>query len=212
MTRRCFAFALALLVICTLAPLAQAEKSTPLNAQMIPHGMPYGVYDDGNPSYNNGQGGISVHFGVNNTTVVLFTYNTSRKMHFRFDPTDPTFQEAQKSNPALLSEFDANVDFDGINFYGAYYGNTRKTMPVNSWTTVHLYLQFYVGNITYELDYPQAAVIRSQDGNSWVVTTQNFGENLPISPAASLSEIRRRSQKTFTGTVNMPIQVLFTLP
>ncbi len=152
----------------------------------------------GSTTYTNGVGGVQVYFGVSGKDVDVVTYNTGRKLHFKFDTSSEAWQSS-----GLPAEFDAESDLFGINYWGRY-----REMTVFTTAQVQADLEFYVGRITYELDYPSLAVRRIAD-DMWLVTSDP--NNIPGNPGflasdeANLNVIRRNKQQTF-GTVNMPIR------
>jgi hypothetical protein len=155
----------------------------------------------GDDNYTNAvPGTLGCYLGVNSTHAILGTYNTGRTLHFEFDPTNVAFQKS-----GLPASFDAEVDFDGINQWGGF-----TNMGIGTTAGMHVYLQFYVGGNTYELDYPQLAAYR-MNATQWLLTTEWF-EYTPIaqSSSATLNVFRRRSRTTM-GQVSMPITFTMTL-
>ncbi len=163
----------------------------------------FGVFDDGNNRYENGVGKVQVYFGVTGKDVDVVTYNSGRKLHFKFDPNNSALQGS-----GLPADFLAESDLFGINYFGRY-----REMGIGTTAQVQADLEFYVGRITYELDYPSLAVMRISE-TTWLVTSNPL--DIPGNPGfqasdeADLNVIRRRSQETF-GTVNMPIRFEVTV-
>jgi hypothetical protein len=209
MNRKHLVLLLAVVVAVTLATPAYAAKNnkggkkdkpggsaTPTEAEFLPHGGATGVSDDGDPYYKHNIGGVQCYFGVNGRDADLVTYNTGRTLHFVFDP-------AASSVAGLDSDFHAEVDIFAINYWGQY-----EAMGFGSTAQVQMDLEFYVGRITYELDYPSLAVMRLTS-DMWLITSDPG--DIPGDPGftasseADLNVIRRRKQETY-ATVNMPIR------
>ena len=218
--RPVFFLGVLVLAVATLGATLHAATSTPLNATVSPNFLyngagDFGVFGDGLGPYLNGFDGVSCSFGVNGTTAILFTYNSpTRGLRFKFNPASAVFQVS--GLPA--ADFQAQVDLDGINNYGQYYGTSRKNMPVG-WTTVHLYIQFYQvdqttgQNSTYQLDYRYAMVYKASANGPWTISTNPafFGGALPgVSEDPMLSVFRRR-KRVDLGTVHMPIELTLNL-
>jgi len=210
MNRKYLVLLLAVVVAVALATPVFAGKggkkgggaATPLNAtfQDLKADELTGVTGDGNP-YMHNDGAVQCYFGVAGKDVDLVTYNTGRKLHFKFADSDV-------AGTPLPAEFDAEVDFFGINYWGQY-----MAMTVGRTAQVQMDLEFYMGNITYELDYSSLAVKRTGE-NTWLVTSDinNIGGFPGFYPSdeADLNVIRRRKQQTY-ATVNMPIRFTVTL-
>ena len=206
MNRKYLVLLLAAVVAVAMATPAYAAKggkkgkpggsATPTEAEFLPHGGATGVSDDGDPYYKHNIGGVQCYFGVNGRDADLVTYDTGRTLHFVFDP-------AASSVAGLDSEFDAEVDIFAINYWGKY-----EAMAVGSTAQVQADLEFYVGRITYELDYPSLAVMRMTI-DTWLITSDPG--DIPGNPGftasseADLNVIRRRKQQTY-ATVDMPIR------
>jgi len=201
MTRRRIVYILVPVVLATLVTLAYAVKSTPLIATFLPNlsTTGAGVSHDGNDTYIHNVDGVQCYFGVNGRNSELITYKTPRRLHSEFDPSSVAWQ-----NSGLPQSFDAEVDMFGVNFFGPY-----RTMGVGTTAQVQSDLEFYVGNITYELDYQSLAAKRLSE-DTWLITS-NHAEDIFWNPGfrasdqAALNVIRRRSQTSF-GAVNMPIR------
>ncbi len=163
----------------------------------------FGVFDDGNNRYENGIGKVQCYFGVSGKDVDVVTYNSGRKLHFKFDPNNSALQSS-----GLSADFLAESDLFGINYFGRY-----RDMGIGTTAQVQADLEFYVGRITYELDYPSLAVMRISE-NTWRITSDPL--DIPGNPGftpsdeADLNVIRRRSQESF-GQVNMPIRFEVTI-
>jgi len=200
MINRRLLFVLVFVVLATFGTSAFAAKGTPLTATFSTNliSTATGVFDDGNPVYENGIGGVQCYFSANGQNVDLVTYNTSRTLLFDFDSTSPALQLS-----GLPSSFHATVDLYGVNYFGPY-----SSMGVGTTAQVNAALQFYVGRVTYQLAYQSLAVMRLS-ASTWLVTSSpNDIPGYPgftASDQAALSVIRRKSQQTF-GAVNMPIR------
>ncbi len=163
----------------------------------------FGVFDDGNNRYEQGVDKVQSYFGVSGKDVDIVTYNTERRLRFKFDPNNSALQGS-----GLPADFLAESDLFGINYWGRY-----REMGIGTTAQVQADLEFYVGRITYELDYPSLAVTRISE-TTWLVTSNPL--DIPGDPGfqasdeADLNVIRRRSQETF-GTVNMPIRFEVTI-
>ena len=162
-----------------------------------------GVFDDGTSLYEDGFGGVQCYLGVAGKDLDLVTYDTSRKLHYVFDTSQTAWQLS-----GIPGDFPAVSDFYGINYYGQY-----VVMGVGTTAQVHGVLQFYVGRITYELDYQSLAVMRTSQ-TTWLITS-NPGDipgypGFYASDQAALNVIRRKSQDSY-GTVNMPIRFEVTV-
>ena len=196
-----FVCLLTLLAFVALAPLAHAVKATPLTCKWEPNYSGWGLFDDGNYVYDNGVGRVRCYFGVNNKDVDLVTYNSGRTLHFIFSPADAETAAAA----GLPSDFNAEVDLFGINYYGPF-----TSMGVGTTAQVQMDLEFHRPDspLTYELDYSSLAATRlTQD--TWLITSEVESANMyaPFAPSslAKLNVVRRRSTQTF-GTVDMPIR------
>ncbi len=157
-----------------------------------------GVSSDGGGVYTDGVDGVRCYISVSKNDADLVTYNTGRTLHFDFPGGDPAVTAA-----GIPSSFDAVADMFGINYYGNY-----DSMGIGTTAQVQLNLQFYVGSVTYELDYAALAVIRL-DANTWVITSESTDSPyapFAFGPNAKLNVIRRRAQKTF-GVVSMPFRI-----
>lgn len=192
------------LLTATLATAAKkgSGSATPLTATWsTPAG--FGVHDDGNPVYDHGTSGVQCYFGVNGRDANLVTYNTPRRLQFSFDSSSTAWQ-----NSGLAQDFLAEVDLFGINYFGPY-----RTMGVGTTAQVQMDLEFKVGRLTYELDYPSLAAMRLSE-TEWLITSDPADipgfPGFTVSDLASLNVIRRRSQETF-GAVNMPIRFVVVM-
>lgn len=198
MTRRRPISILVLVCLAFLAAMAYAAKSTPLVATFTPI-IGVGVSHDGDAVYEHGLQKVQCYFGVNGRDANLVTYNSPRRLQFTFDAGSPAFQASGLPSP----NFTAQVDLFGINYYGPY-----RTMEVGTTAQVQLDLEFKVGNLTYELDYPSLAAMRTSQ-TTWLITSDPV--DIPGDPGfqasdlASLNVIRRRSVEKF-GAVNLPIR------
>jgi hypothetical protein len=188
----------------TLASAAKKGKgsTTPLTATWS-NPVAVGVHDDGNPVYDHGTSGVQCYFGVNQKDANLVTYNTPRKLRFFFDSSSTAWQ-----NSGLAQDFLAEVDLFGVNYFGPY-----PSMGVGTTAQVQMDLEFKVGKLTYELDYPSLAAMRLSE-TEWLITSDPG--DIPGNPGftasdlASLNVIRRRSQEQF-GAVNMPIRFVVVM-
>jgi hypothetical protein len=198
MTRRRPVSILVVVCLAFLAAMAYAAKSAPLVATFS-EVFGVGVSHDGDPVYEHGLQKVQCYFGVNGRDANLVTYNSTRRLEFTFDANSPAFQASGLPS----SNFTAQVDLFGINYYGPY-----RTMGEGTTAQVQMDLEFKVGKLTYELDYPSLAAMRNSP-TTWLVTS-NPGD-IPGNPGfvasdlASLNVIRRRSVEKF-GAVNMPIR------
>jgi hypothetical protein len=158
-----------------------------------------GVSGDGS-AYSNGVDGVQCYISVSKNDADLVTYNTGRTLHFVFPANDPAVAAA-----GLPSTLDAEIDFFAVNYYGNY-----DSMGIGKTAQVQMDLEFYVGSVTYELDYASLAVYR-KDADTWLITsdpndTEIGGHPFAWGPQAKLNVIRRRAQKTY-GVVSMPFRV-----
>ncbi len=206
----------AVLVIASASPLL-AARAAPSTCTFLGNNSPTtGISDDGRALYDHGVEGVRCYFGVNGRDAILVTYTTPRKLLFKFNPDAPAFVQSGLG----VANFTAVVDLFGINYYAPY----RDMIPGNT-SRVQMDLEFYVGNITYELDYQNLAVMRLKDRtDTWLITSdpndicpawisgepprvQDCMEWLQFVPSseADLNVIRRKSQTKF-GKVNMPIR------
>ena len=206
MNSRRFVPLLALLVLGSFASLGFAAKK-PGGGGGTPNYIPtvctvsdqsQGVSSDGSGPYSNGVDGVQCYISVSKNDADLVTYNTPRTLHFEFPAGDPAVAAAK-----IPSSLDAVVDIFAINYYGNY-----DSMGVGTTAQVHLSLQFYVGSVTYELDYAALAVIRL-DPNTWLITSErddSLYAPFTFGPDAKLNVIRRRAQTTY-GVVSMPLRI-----
>lgn len=204
-SRRAFTVSLGLLLVAASSSVAFAAKGTPLTSTFSTSllNTAYGVFDDGKGPYYNGISGVQCYFGVSGKDLDLVTYNTPRTLTYKFDTSQTAWQAAN-----IPATFTAVSDFYGVNYYGQY-----VAQGIGTTAQVHGTLQFYVGNITYQLDYQSLASYR-ESSNTWLITSDPWPYD-PLLPEgnpgftpstqAALSVIRRKSQTTF-GTVNMPIR------
>ncbi|MGH9554868.1 MAG: hypothetical protein ACRD2Y_03505 [Terriglobales bacterium] len=190
-----------------IAAFAAKGSAQKLIATYLDNFSVFGVQDDGNATYEDGVGNVQAYFGVSGKDVDLVTYNTARKLRYTFDPASPAFQ-ASGINPVVGSNFLAVTDLFGINYWGRY-----RDMGIGTTAQVQSDVEFYVGNVTYELDYASLAVKRL-NATTWLFTTDpaDIGGDpgFQASPVAKLNVIRRRSVTSF-GTVNMPMRFEVTL-
>ncbi|HXE75817.1 MAG TPA: hypothetical protein VNN18_09300 [Candidatus Xenobia bacterium] len=195
---------LAVLVLVGMALLAAGSTSAkgglvPLRATwMTASSTGFGVFDDGNNIYEHGVDGLQVYFGVAGKDVDVVTYDTPRRLRFKFDPNDPALKLS-----GLPADFLASSDLFGINYFGRY-----RDMGIGTTAQVQSDLEFYVGLKTYELDYPQLAVKRISE-DTWLVTSDPLDiggdPGFTASDECELNVIRRNRQTTY-GTVHMPIK------
>ncbi len=214
MTRKFLVLAVVgLLAVSLVASGAMAAKkgggNTPLTATWTDQSG-FGVSSDSSSSgstiYDNGANGLQVYFGAGGKDVDVVTYNSGRKLHFKFDPSSEALAAT-----GLPAEFDAESDLFGINYFGRY-----RDMTVFTTAQVQTDLEFHVGGpmpTTYALSYPALAVRRIAE-DTWVVTSNpNDIPGFPgftASDEAELNIIRRNRQTSF-GTVNMPIRFEVTI-
>ena len=191
---------LALVLFATAALFA--GSGTPLTATFLANDTAIGVTGDGNGTYANGTNGVQCYLGVAGKDLDLVTYNTGRKLHFKFDTSSPAWQAS-----GLPAELDAEADFYGINFFGPY-----ASMGAGTTAQVHGTLQFHLPNspYTWELDYQSLAAKRdSANPNIWHVTSNpnDIGgfPGFTASNQAALGAFRKRTKQTF-GAVNMSIR------
>jgi len=188
--------------VATTAFAAPKSSATKLIATYLDNFSVFGVQDDGNAVYSHGVNGVQAYFGVGGKDVDLVTYNTTRKLRFTFDPASQAFQ-ASGINSVAGSNFTANVDLFGINYWGRY-----QEMGIGTTAQVQADLEFYVGNVTYELDYASLACMRTS-ATTWLFTTDPAdipgNPGFQASKVAKLNVIRRRSTTQF-GTVDMPMR------
>jgi len=184
-------------------------NATTLNAVMSTSGST-GVFDDGDPNYNNGTDAVQVYFGVGGKDLDLVTYDTGRTMEFVFDQSSPVVQSAQAAG-LPVGDFTAEMDFFGINYFGRY-----RDMGIGTTAQVQADLEFHIGGpnpTTFELEYPSLAVMRLS-ATEWLVTTDPADipgdPGFQASSSALLNMIRRRKQTTY-GTVSMPIRFTVTI-
>ncbi len=192
---------LGLLSIALLSGVSVAAKGglVPLRATwMTATSTGFGVFDDGNNIYEHGIDGVQAYFGVAGKDVDVVTYDTERRLRFKFDPNDPALKLS-----GLPADFMASSDMFGINYWGRY-----REMGIGTTAQVQSDLEFYVGLKTYELDYPSLAVRRMSE-DTWLVTSDPL--DIPGDPGfqasdeADLNVVRRNRQTTY-GTVHMPIK------
>jgi hypothetical protein len=176
------------------------SNGTPMTADFSTNLLSFsnGVFDDGNPLYEDGLSQVQCYIGVSGKDFDMVTYNTPRTLHYVFDTSSAAWKLS-----GIPSDFPAVSDFYGVNYYGRY-----VEMGVGTTAQVHGVLQFYVGKITYELDYQSLAVMRTSQ-TTWLITS-NPGDipgypGFYASDQAALNVIRRKSQDSY-GTVNMPIR------
>ncbi|MGH9789114.1 MAG: hypothetical protein ACRD4U_10475 [Candidatus Acidiferrales bacterium] len=184
-------------------------NATTLNAVMSTSGST-GVYDDGDPNYNNGASGVQVYFGVGGKDLDLVTYDTGRTMRFVFDQSSSVVQAAQVAG-LPVGDFNAEMDFFGINYWGRY-----REMTIGATAQVQADLEFHTGGpmpTTFELEYPSLAVMRVSE-TEWLVTSDPADipgdPGFQASSTALLNIIRRRKQTSY-GIVDMPLRFTVTV-
>ncbi|MGH9669516.1 MAG: hypothetical protein ACRD3A_05315 [Terriglobales bacterium] len=184
-----------------------APGQEPLVTTMLDNLSVFGVESDGNPTYEEGQGGVHSYFGAFGSDVDLVTYKSGRKLHFTFDPKSKAFR-ASGIGRVVGSDFMAESDMSGLNQWGKY-----RDMGSRTTARVHLALELYVGGVTYTLDYPSLAVYH-KTADTWLITTNQAdipgNPGVQASPEADLNMISARSVTSF-GTVNMPMRFEVTL-
>lgn len=193
---------LLVLAVCLVAAAAVYAASTvPLNAVFLTSATGPGVSDDGSALYAHNSEGVRCYFGVKGKNLVLVTYSTPRKLHFKFDPASLAWQRS-----GLPADFVAEVDFYGVNYYGPY-----PSMGDGTTAQVKGHLQFHYGGSTWELAYPALAAMRT--GNTWLLTTN--AADIPGYPGFQASDqaslnLLRRNRRTDFGSVNMPMRFQVT--
>lgn len=189
-----------------------ANNGTPVtmtfSTQLLSTFTTYSVKDDGKGPYYNLVDGVQSYIGVAGKDLDLVTYTTPRTLHFTFNPKSAAWQAS-----GIPQDFYAVVDFYGINYWGQY-----LLQGIGTTAQVHGTLQFYVGRVTYELDYQSLACYR-ENANTFLITSEPYPYD-PLLPEgnpgftssnqAALNVVRRRSATTY-GTVNMPIRFEVTL-
>lgn len=196
----------AVLVFCTVVG-AYAAKGTPLVATFASLLSTPSVSGDASAVYANGSNGVQVYFGVSGKDVDLVTYNTGRTLHFVFDTSSPAFQA---SGLPISGVGNWEVDFYGVNFFGAY-----TSVGIGNTAQVHGVLQWHVPNSpsTYQLDYQSLAAMRISQ-NTWLVTSNPADipgfPGFTASDQALLSSFRKRINNDY-GAVNMPIHFTVVL-
>jgi hypothetical protein len=209
-SRRAFTVSLGLLLVATSSSLGFAASGTPMTANFSTNliSAAYGVSGDGAGPYYNGVSGVQCYIGVAGKDLDLVTYNTARKLTYKFNTSQTAWQASK-----IPATFTAVSDFYGVNYYGQY-----MNQGIGTTAQVHGVLQFYVGNITYQLDYQSLASYR-ESANTWLITSATWPTDplLPYgnpgftaSDQAALGVIRRKSVTNY-GTVNMPIRFEVTL-
>jgi len=179
-----------------------AYGQDPLVTTMLDNFSVFGVSSDGNQTYEEGLGGVHSYFGIFGSDVNLVTYNSSRKLHFTFDPAAPAFQ-ASGIAPVVGSDFMAASDLSGLNYWGRY-----RDMRSATTAQAKMDLEFYIGQVTYNLHYDSLAVYH-KDAVTWLITTNPAdipgNPGFEASPVAGLNALRDRNVTSF-GTVNMPMR------
>ncbi|MGH9601986.1 MAG: hypothetical protein ACRD24_06305 [Terriglobales bacterium] len=187
------------------APKGSAQK---LIATYLDNFSVFGVQDDGNPIYEHGVGGVQAYYGVGGKDVDIVTYNTTRKLRYTFDTSSTAFVNSGIGAVHSSGNFLAISDLFGINYWGRY-----RDMGIGTTAQVQSDLEFYVGNVTYELDYASLACYR-KNATTWLFTTDPADipgdPGFQASKVAKLNVIRRKSVTHF-GTVDMPMRFEVTL-
>ncbi len=199
------ALALTLATAAFAAPKGSAQK---LIATYLDNFSVFGVQDDGNSIYEHGVGGVQAYYGVGGKDVDIVTYNTARKLRYTFDTSSTAFVNSGIGAVHPSGDFMAVSDLFGINYWGRY-----RDMGIGTTAQVQADLEFYVGSVTYELDYASLACMRI-DADTWLLTTDPAdipgNPGFQASKVAKLNVIRRRSVTQF-GTVDMPMRFEVTL-
>jgi hypothetical protein len=147
----------------------------------------------GAANYANGIGKVQSYLGAGGKNIDLVTYSTGRTLHFSL-PAGTVLNAS-----GLPAQFDAEVSFYGINYFGAY-----LSMANGSTAQVHGVLQFHYNGLTYQLDYPALAAIR-QDASMWTVTGFiDYTPGFTANNSAMLSLVRKRGNLDY-GVLAAPI-------
>lgn len=197
----------AILVLCLIVAIAVAAiakgSSTPLVAEFLAT-SPYGVNGDGYAYANNVRGNVDVYLSSSQTLVVM-TYSSGRTLSFHFDPASPAWQAAN-SAAGLPQFFAAEIDLNGINYYGTFTG-----MALNSVAQVKTDLRFHYAGSTWNLAYPSLAVQRTS-ATTWEISSEQTDIPYPAIASSSASlQVQRRRSNTNYGTVDMPVHFTITL-
>jgi hypothetical protein len=196
---------IALLALCVVSMLFAKGSTVGGNATFFApnlNGSPagFGVSSDGGGTYFNGLGKVQAYFGSGGKDYDLVTYSTGRYLTI----TGAAGESAIWATAKLPLSNTYQVDFYGVNFYGAY-----RTMGAGTTAQVHGVLQFHYLNNTYQLDYQSLAVMR--DATTGVYHFTSDPAFLPGYPgfwpsaSAMLSQVRRQGNVNF-GTVTAPIR------
>jgi len=169
-----------------------APTVTTLTAKDLAPGS--GVSGDAVAIYSNAVGKVQSYLGAGGGNIDVVTYSTGRTFHFAI-PAGSVLNAS-----GLPAQFDAEVDFYGVNYFGTY-----LSMGVGTTAQVHGVLQFHRNGLTYQLDYPALAVVRN-DASSWGVTSGPLGYDpgFTASSNATLSLVRKKGNLDY-GVVSMPI-------
>lgn len=185
------------LVVAIAAAAVAKGSSTPLVANFLAN-SPTGVNGDGQ-SYVNSRS-TPVYLSSSQTLVVM-TYNSGRTLSFNFDPTSAAWQSS-----GLPQFFAAEIDLNGINYYGTFTG-----MAVNSVTQLKTDLMFHYGGSTWDLAYPSLAVQRTS-ATTWLISSEQTDIPYPAIATSSASlQVQRKRSNTNYGTLNMPVRFTVTL-
>jgi len=216
MNRSRFVCLMLVCLLCTLTTFAFAGggRAQPLSCTMT--SFTVGVSPDASDTYVHSgtkANPLRCYFGVGGKDFDLVTYDSGRTFHYRFDGTDPDTVSAVTAAGLPGTDFFAESDAFGINYWGRF-----KEMAVGATANVQMDLEFHIPNnpLTYELDYSTLAVTRLT-ATQWLLTSEpeavnnggSFG-GAGVSSLAKLNVIRRRNVQNF-GTVDMPIRIEMTL-
>jgi hypothetical protein len=188
------------LALIAFASLALAGGTQPLTADfLVVSGT--GVNGDGSSYANSKTAKVSCYFSPNGQGVVLTTYNSGRVLNFSFDSDSP-------AGSGLPQNFSAEVNLNGINWYGKF-----VDMGLYTVAQVPTDLRFHYGGSTWDLHYQTLAVQRLSN-SEWLITS-DLGDLLygsPFVPSAEAAlSVQRKRTNTSYGMVNMPIHFTVTL-
>ena len=149
--------------------------------------------------YTNLVGGVQSYLGAGGKDIDLVTYATGRNLHFEFPGG------AVLAASSLAASANHESDFYGVNYFGTY-----DSMGIGTTAQIHGVLQFHVGALTYQLDYPALAAYRIS-ATTWQISSNfldfgigAFDPGFSASNHATLSLVRQRGNLDY-GVVAMPI-------
>jgi len=173
-----------------------------------------GVYSDfnlgppvsGDTKYENGENGMQVYLGVGGKNVVLFTYQTTRTLHFETNNPFSPEENARWTAAGLPARFNAEV----VSYFQpkVKYQSMKRDQVV----TAKGQIEFQYGGLTYTLRYTDLAVRRIGTSNTWRISSfPGAPDGLSTTWHRAILSILRNGGHEVFGWVGMPIRFEATI-